>query len=713
MLTVFALRGRGPSAGLVHRAVSVTSVAVAIGITRPEFVDVDRLLGTTLVYGSLVAASVVVDVLVLGATSWLLDATLDSRESLVVAVIITLVVYIPLRHRLSRVVRRWVMGERDDPSILWCRPWLAELEEAHRHGPRDRAAARRSPGRSGTALRLPLRRGRGAAGGRRRCSSSSTGVADAARALPIAYRGEQVGRLLLTRGTAPRPVAAEPTERLLADVVPRSGGHAARTARLARRRLQRSRGSFVTAVGGRSAGGCVARPPRRPRTRTGGGRHASGAAEHLLGATPSARAPMLDRAQADVTAASPTSAGSSTAFARRRSTRSACVGARAARGRRLATPGAPASTSASKADRPGPARRRRGRRLPHRRRGAHQRRPPLAGAAPRCSVSWPPRALQVEVDRRRRRASRRSPAGRRASSPCTSGPPSSGGECRCRPRRRARARLFSPAGRRDRGGPARRRRRSTGSSSPTTIPVFRRGSRRCSERSRAWQVVGEAEDGASRGRARRTRLQPDVVRHGPAHARARRHRGDPPDRRTQPARRRARPDDVRGRRRRSSPPCAPARAATCSRAPTARRSCARCARSPAGEAIFGPGRSPRRIAEFFARPRRSGRRAVPRAHRRASGRCSTSIARGDVEPADRRAAVPLAARPCATTCRNDLHQAPGGRPRRGDRAWAGCRPRPLTINGRRAPQCPLDIALHHRGVGVHPTSGCTPVCSAA
>ena len=60
MLTVWALPGPWASAGLVV-AVTVTSLAVAVGITRPELVDVDRLLGHTIVYGSLVVGSVVID----------------------------------------------------------------------------------------------------------------------------------------------------------------------------------------------------------------------------------------------------------------------------------------------------------------------------------------------------------------------------------------------------------------------------------------------------------------------------------------------------------------------------------------------------------------------------------------------------------------------------------------------------------------------------
>jgi signal transduction histidine kinase len=239
ILTSRVLPGVLVSAALVV-AVAVTSVAVAIGITRPDVVDVDRLLGTTLLYGCLVVGSVLVDVLVLGGTSWLIDATLDSRESLVVAVIVTLVIYIPLRHRLSRVVRRWVVGERDDPYAV-VSALAQRLEDST--GPDEQLL---EVARSlGTAFRLPfvgveVQQGAG------EVLVVEHGVRpEATRALPIAYRGEEVGRLILPEhGSTARLRPAD--ERLLADVV-RQAAAAARTARLADE-LQRSREQLVTAV---------------------------------------------------------------------------------------------------------------------------------------------------------------------------------------------------------------------------------------------------------------------------------------------------------------------------------------------------------------------------------------------------------------------------------------------------------------------------------
>ena len=239
MLTVWALPGPWASAGLVL-AVCVTSAAVAVGITRPDLVDVDRLLGGTLVYGTLVVGSVVLDVLVVGAASWILGATLDGRESLVVAVIVVLVLYLPVRHRFSRVVRRWVVGERDDPYAV-VSALARRLEDST--GPDEQLL---EVARSlGTAFRLPYVGVEVEQGGGELLLVEHGVRPEGTRALPIAYRGEPVGRLLLpAQGGGARLRPSD--ERLLADVV-RQAAAAARTARLADE-LQRSREQLVTAV---------------------------------------------------------------------------------------------------------------------------------------------------------------------------------------------------------------------------------------------------------------------------------------------------------------------------------------------------------------------------------------------------------------------------------------------------------------------------------
>ncbi|SHN46927.1 hypothetical protein [Cryptosporangium aurantiacum] len=91
-------------------AVGLTGAAVA-GIARPGLLDIDRLLGGTLLYGGLAIAVVLVDLAVVGGTT----ALLGRRDVVLLALTVVLVFYAPLRDRLWRVIRRFALGRRDDP----------------------------------------------------------------------------------------------------------------------------------------------------------------------------------------------------------------------------------------------------------------------------------------------------------------------------------------------------------------------------------------------------------------------------------------------------------------------------------------------------------------------------------------------------------------------------------------------------------------------
>ena len=228
MLGVWLLPGPWVSAGLVV-AVTVTSAASPWASPSPELVDVDRLLGDTVVYGSLVVASVVLDLLVLGGASWFLGSTLDSREALVVAVIIVLAVYIPLRHRFSRVVAALGRGRARRPVRRRLRPRApARGLDGARRSSSSRWRARSRPPSASPYVGVEVDQVAG------RCSSPSTAPRpDATRALPIAYRGEPVGRLLLPRG---RRGHAPPARRRAAARRRRPPGSGGRPRRAARRR---------------------------------------------------------------------------------------------------------------------------------------------------------------------------------------------------------------------------------------------------------------------------------------------------------------------------------------------------------------------------------------------------------------------------------------------------------------------------------------------
>nr|WP_062336741.1 sensor histidine kinase [Herbidospora sakaeratensis] len=233
MLTFRLLPGSWTAIGLLIGVV-LTAAAVAVGVVRPELVDVDRLLGGTVVYALLLALTFVLDLVVLGSVGQFLGSRLNDGERLVIAVFAVAIAYAQLRHRLWRLVRRWVVGDRDDPYHVVS--GLAERLEATDDTEAQLLTLARTV--------------------RRAFRSSYVGVeiTDAllvedgerpaeTRALPIAYRGERIGRLVLPARVT-RPSSAD--ERLLADVI-RQAAAAARAVHLAEE-LQRGRERIVSAV---------------------------------------------------------------------------------------------------------------------------------------------------------------------------------------------------------------------------------------------------------------------------------------------------------------------------------------------------------------------------------------------------------------------------------------------------------------------------------
>ncbi|HEX3004924.1 MAG TPA: histidine kinase [Angustibacter sp.] len=238
MLTVLVLPTAVSSIGLTL-AVVVTAASVAVGIVRPRLVDVDRLLGGTVLYAGLLLAVLAIDAALLGAAGWLLGDRLDSRQSIVLAAVVVTAVYAPLRHQLWRVVRRWVLGQRDDPyrvvSALAERLEVSDASEGQLlEVARAVAAAFRS---SYVAVEVQHTDGQ-------RVTAEHGTAPRRTRALPITYRGEHVGRLLLPDGGGLARLSRR-DERLLGDVV-RQAAAASRASQLAPE-LQRSREQLVTA----------------------------------------------------------------------------------------------------------------------------------------------------------------------------------------------------------------------------------------------------------------------------------------------------------------------------------------------------------------------------------------------------------------------------------------------------------------------------------
>ncbi|SOD99023.1 sensor histidine kinase [Blastococcus haudaquaticus] len=220
-------------------AVGLTGLAVTLGILRPRAVDIDRLLGGTLVYGGLAVGIVVLDLAVLAAANALLGEGFGEENATLLTLLLVAGVYAPLRAPLWRLVRRWVLGEREDPYRVVS--GLAErLERSDGADEQLEAVA----AAVAEAFRSPYVGVEVASGGGRRLLAEHGRRPTAVQSLPIAYRGEPVGRLLLPRdGVRAQLVSRD--ERLLADVV-RQAAAAAHAGSLAAQ-LQQSREELVAA----------------------------------------------------------------------------------------------------------------------------------------------------------------------------------------------------------------------------------------------------------------------------------------------------------------------------------------------------------------------------------------------------------------------------------------------------------------------------------
>jgi signal transduction histidine kinase len=215
-------------------AVGLTGAAIAIAIVRPHLIDIDRLLGSTLLYGAMAVTVLAVDACVLGVTGAVLNQQLPERDAAVVALLVVTAAYGPLRHRLWLVIRRLVLGRRDDPYRVVA--GLAERLEQSDSPEDELLAVDRSVAEAFKSRYVAVEVDQVTAG--------YGTPPDKVRSLPITYRGGQIGRLLLP-AQGPRITLNDPGRAAARRPGP-AGGVRARTARLARE-VQKSREQIVGA----------------------------------------------------------------------------------------------------------------------------------------------------------------------------------------------------------------------------------------------------------------------------------------------------------------------------------------------------------------------------------------------------------------------------------------------------------------------------------
>ena len=239
-LLLSAFSGFGVISDVVLFVVAaLPAIAVTIGIVRPTLVSVEDLLNATFVFALLSLTLVVVDLLVIAGLSAVLGDTLDERQVVVVVLLLTAVLYGPLRQRLSAGVRRVLLGQREAPYdvVAGLASTLERSDEASEQlaAVTDAVAAAFGIG----FVRLEVDR----PSGERLVAVHGNEPAEVRR-LPITYREQEVGRVVLpVRGLRSR--LSRRDEQLLADLV-RQAASAVRTGELAEQ-LQDSRERLVVA----------------------------------------------------------------------------------------------------------------------------------------------------------------------------------------------------------------------------------------------------------------------------------------------------------------------------------------------------------------------------------------------------------------------------------------------------------------------------------
>ncbi|MBB5967538.1 histidine kinase [Planomonospora venezuelensis] len=212
-------------------AIALTSAAVVVAVAKYRLYDIDRLLSATVAYGALAALVVLVDVAVFTVAG----SVLGERDSALAAIAIVAVLYAPLRGWLWRGVRRLVRGTGHDPYAAVST--LAERLELATDPDEQLIAVATTLAQAFRLVyvRVEIERPNGDRSVVEHGTPRGPSVS-----LPVAYRGEVVGRLVLCRTDL-----SEGDQRLLGDLV-RQAAAAARATELSAD-LQRIRAQMVLA----------------------------------------------------------------------------------------------------------------------------------------------------------------------------------------------------------------------------------------------------------------------------------------------------------------------------------------------------------------------------------------------------------------------------------------------------------------------------------
>ncbi|TWG95084.1 histidine kinase/DNA gyrase B/HSP90-like ATPase [Nocardioides sp. J9] len=220
-------------------ATVVPPAAMTVAIVRPALAPIQELLARTAVLGAVLAVLVLADVAVLGLLTLALDDDLSRAQVVAVVLAVAVLLYGPLRQRLSALVRRLLLGERTNRYDVVA-GLASTLETTDDTGEQLAAVAQAVATAFGVPfVSMEVERTHG--------ERLVTTVGDRpghVRTLPITYREATIGSLVLpARGL--RSQLTPRDQQLLGDLV-RQAATAARASQLAEE-VQRSRERLVTA----------------------------------------------------------------------------------------------------------------------------------------------------------------------------------------------------------------------------------------------------------------------------------------------------------------------------------------------------------------------------------------------------------------------------------------------------------------------------------
>lgn len=209
-----ALSFSGPATSVVlNLAVATLAVSIAVGLVRPSLADVDALVAWTLTSAAVAGVVVAVDLLALAGASAALGDRLDEREVTIVVLVLAVVVYGPLRAWLGGGVRRLLFGRRSDRYGV-VSSLAATLETTGSVGEQLAALA----AAVAETFKVPFVQVEVLAPDGSRHTASHGQVHGETQQLDIAYRGAEVGRLVLPqRGV--RSMLSRRDQGLLVDLV--------------------------------------------------------------------------------------------------------------------------------------------------------------------------------------------------------------------------------------------------------------------------------------------------------------------------------------------------------------------------------------------------------------------------------------------------------------------------------------------------------------